>query len=325
MSQKGPHVDIYIMKGDLAMPKYDDVSHGKYAYLEQLSMEQLEELLHAINATEEDEALLDAVTEVIIEKERKAPSGRLPDIDAAWERFQREYMTPAGEPARENEAGHGAYPAHRALSQQEPKRSHRYTTFRIWDKLHRPFINISATVMMTCLLLFGGATIAQAAGADIFGALARWTSETFHFVPAVDPEESKNASFHDEVQAALDEQGILGEFAPTWYPERFTAAETTVKNVRNRKTVVSTFFGLDTDPFYISVEQYIKTIDIGVPIFELENESTELYSSNGKAYYLYNNENTLIASWSDNVSTVFKMWGNLTVDEMKAILDSIGV
>ncbi len=82
-------------------------------FLSHLSTEQLEEILRADLASPEhdDDAAILRVLALIEERERAAPTGRLPDTERAWETFLTEYAIPEGE-------GQSLYP----MPPQEPIR-----------------------------------------------------------------------------------------------------------------------------------------------------------------------------------------------------------
>ena len=72
-----------------------------YAYLSRLSTQKLLELLAAAPApaeTPEDKAYIDAIVEVVLEREERHPTGLLPDPEQAWEEFQQYYNTPEEQP-----------------------------------------------------------------------------------------------------------------------------------------------------------------------------------------------------------------------------------
>ena len=71
----------------------------KYAYLDQLSTEKLEELLKMDRLSGCDEATseyFDAIEEVILRREEQEPSGRLSNVGDSWEEFQKQYVAPEG-------------------------------------------------------------------------------------------------------------------------------------------------------------------------------------------------------------------------------------
>ena len=49
----------------------------------------------------------------------------------------------------------------------------------------------------------------------------------------------------------------------------------------------------------------------------------EVYESNGRSFYIMSNIDTLTATWSDG-TLVVTIGGQLTRDEIKGIIDSIG-
>ena len=70
----------------------------KYAYLNRLSTEQLEELLRmdAEEARPGNEDVVFHILEVIEQRENEHPTGRVPDVDKAWAEFQEYYDIPEG-------------------------------------------------------------------------------------------------------------------------------------------------------------------------------------------------------------------------------------
>ena len=73
---------------------------NKYSYLNQLSIDQLENLLKSqrnTSSADEDAAFCEAIEEVILRRETLHPTGRLSDVDVAWAEFQKHYNTSGGE------------------------------------------------------------------------------------------------------------------------------------------------------------------------------------------------------------------------------------
>lgn len=50
----------------------------------------------------------------------------------------------------------------------------------------------------------------------------------------------------------------------------------------------------------------------------------EQYLSNQKTFYIFSNIDTITATWSDGL-LVEQITGNVSIEEIKAIIDSIGV
>ena len=70
----------------------------KYAYLNRLSTEQLEELLRmdVEESKPGNEDVVFHILEVIEQRENEHPTGRIPDVDKAWAEFQEYYNVPEG-------------------------------------------------------------------------------------------------------------------------------------------------------------------------------------------------------------------------------------
>ena len=168
---------------------------NKYAYLDQLSTEQLEELLRAdvYSGDAGAEELIFHILEVIEKREQESPTGRLADANAAWEEFQKYYNIPEGNgqslypcETDQNNIGHDLHPSEKANGSAKRPRPH-----RIW---RGGLVAVAAMAALLC-----GMVAAQAAGVDVFGALGRWTDETFHFITTG----SSEASVH-EIAAESD-------------------------------------------------------------------------------------------------------------------------
>ena len=60
-------------------------------FLERLSIEELEALLK-LSGDPDDVELFDTVVEEVVAREKENPTGRLPDVDAAWDELQMMYQ-----------------------------------------------------------------------------------------------------------------------------------------------------------------------------------------------------------------------------------------
>ena len=72
----------------------------RYEYLKDMSIEELETLLTSddLHLENEDE-FYDAVGEEIVRREREAPTGRIKNVDEAWQEFLAVYHSPEREGA----------------------------------------------------------------------------------------------------------------------------------------------------------------------------------------------------------------------------------
>lgn len=201
------------------------------AYLDQLSMEQLEDLLRAdLNSPDEenDEAVFH-ILEVMKKREKENPTGRLPDKNKAWKEFQEYYNIPEGE-------GESLYPTY-----SEPENDDKnIQTLKTNEPRTRPRFRMRRGLVVAAILIvmFGSMLTAQAAGVDVFGAIGRWTEENFQFVlPTTN--QSDTVGINDDFQKASEKFGLPSSFVPTWCPEGFTSAEPLEEHIKNHSDSIS--------------------------------------------------------------------------------------
>lgn len=253
----------------------------------------LERELAAMTADHYDPALIDAYLEVL---DRKAPMPEATDAEAALREFnaklasvsfdRKATVTPAGAAKK------------------------------------RPYRRVILTAAAAVALLFALMLGAQAAGFDVFGSLARWTDEIFHFVPSVNgtgPASGSRAVF----QRALEDNGLPTELAPGWFPDGFQAGEPEVWNDEVSTVVQLTFFNKDDHSFSISVERYANGEGVAEIPFEKDRASVEEYIQNGRKFYILSNVNSVSAMWADG-DLVEIIMGQLSVEEVQMIISSIG-
>lgn len=292
---------------------------GELKFLERLSMEELEALLKLSGDPDDVELLFDTVVEEVVAREKENPTGRLPDVDSAWDELQMMYHNMPDEgtfppPVSEevSSAGENGSPLLAESKMDKPRR----ISFR---RAARTAAVIAAAIVL-CLALMVGV---QAAGADVFGALAQWTDDTFHF-DVKHSEDAPDIAGRNDVIDVLSIRNVLGKYAPTQYPDGFDIAN--VQIVAN-EYVSSTQVSLSNNDgrvAYICVDKYSVGQDINLQTFELESESVTEYFSNGKIFYLFSNSDVITAVWSDSSTLLQRIWGDLTESELKSIIDSIG-
>lgn len=291
----------------------------KYAYLNRLSTEQLEELLRADFESPEhgDTDVIFHILEVIKKREEEHPTGRLPDVDKSWEEFQQYYNIPEGE-------GLSLYPTEEEETATQPK-SVKVVRFR-------PALKLAGLVAAIVVGVFGLMVTAQAAGIDVFGAIGRWTEETFHFVAspggAVQDGASitpspENIGYYNSLQAALEKCGITEDLVPTWYPEGFEASEPTVSSNDFGDKISCLFSDTSGKSFTIAVKCYKSVSNMETRTFEKDDMSVQQYVSGQKSFYIFSNVDTVTATWAEE-ALMITISGNLLPSEIKTIIDSIG-
>lgn len=305
------------------MDELKQLNHDQYAYLRQLPIGKLLELLDVAPvpaSCPEDEAYVDALEEAIIEKEKENPTGFLPDIDQQWTQFVTQYLPDIEEAALEPDAVS-------AQTDQAPqKRVVRLG--RVWRTA------LVAAAAVACM--FAIMVTVQAAGVDIFGAMARWTEDIFSFgqiapdskVSDGPAKETAGAEMEapdpnrvfSSLQEALDAYGMTEVHEPTWLPEGYVLESVDVLSVDD--PFLRTFAAVYSDG-----ERYIN-IDIlsyeGEPVMQVQKTDTavEMVEKNGIIfYYVQNTVGGTIAWYSDQYE--YYLCGDAGDDILWKIADSM--
>lgn len=250
------------------------------------------------------------ILEVIERREEESPTGILPDVDQAWEDFQKYYVPLDSEgcplyPMRDpNRTSAGRGPDGR------PRRG----------RLLRRLVPVAAVAAVT----LSSMVAAQAFGLDVFGTLARWTEETFHFVSgttaAAGSEESE--SIRQEIQEVYDRCGVTVP-APAWYPEGTELLGDIEEKEQEGTSVITCNLTYGDKAFYIEAQQYHGGERIPVHTFEKDTSNIEEYRSNGRLFYVMSNIPDSRATYS-NDQVVIVIEGNLSLEVLKQLIDSIG-
>ena len=282
-----------------------------YSRYDQMSTAELEQLLRLdFQAPEDGDSDLDLLLYI---SDLLAKRNGLSDPDAAWEQFRTKYRPYAnGRSLYVLDSGDDA-----GVS-ESVRTSHVLPVARPqWGRRLRRLAVLAAS-LGACLL--SGMAVAQAAGADVFGAIARWTDETFSFASTGSGTPSNSDSEElARIQDFLQPLGMANWF-PTWHPDGFTPGEPQMTELIDRVTTYVTFF--EEDRSY-SVELLLftqPTNNFGT--FEKDDTPVEEYVHNGQTFYILSNIDTLTATaYRGELMTIIS--GALTREEIEAIIDSI--
>ena len=303
----------------------------KYAYLNQLSTEALEELLRAdIESLENDnDEVVFHILEVIRRREQEKPTGNTFDVDRALAEFKQHYNTPEGE-------GLSLYPTEDEdedlVDDKEETPAPKQRT-KIIHLSHTLKVASIAAIVVICI--FGLMLGVQAAGFDIFGAIGRWTDETFHFVTSPvgaaqgdtntgKPTTQRNSEYNTTLQNALDECEITEKLAPTWYPEEFEMFEPKISSTDLNDKISCNFSGPEEKFFRIQVLRYHSKSELDFHTFEKDDSNIRMHNAKERTFYIISNLDTITATWSDGNLLVLSITGNLSEDDIEGMIDSIG-
>lgn len=158
---------------------------------------------------------------------------------------------------------------------------------------------------------------------EIWNAVATWAKETFSFVsggqPAPTEPVEQDARPYNSLQELLAETNRETNLVPTWIPDRYTLMDITVDENPMRKTYAAIYTGADS-MLMITVKSYIAADPEKI---EINEDLLEVYKAKNTEYYIFSNFEKLRVVWLDG-SYECNISGDLTVEEMKTMIDSIG-
>lgn len=174
----------------------------------------------------------------------------------------------------------------------------------------------------TVIALLGTLMVVQAAGIDVFGRLASWTDSVFHYSSEKKPAQTEEEPL-TEIKTALTDLGLPTDLAPCQLPEGYSVTSIKQSEIEDIKNVVIDIKkdGLRSQ---IIIEEYMDTDLIENAQWEKSDPAAIVFSSNGRDFYLIENQQRWSGTWSDG-KYVISLFGFESYDELKYIIQSIGV
>lgn len=271
-----------------------------FAKYDAMSTEELEEILRldldAPPEQESDTQVLLTIMEVLAQR-KKEPENKAFE---ALESFRRNYMP------EEN-------PTAPVLNCK--KKTNSRTPAR-W--LH----TLAATAAVIAVILLTSVT-AKAFGWDLWDAVIKWTEDTFHI--SIGDSGDTGAPNNDgdllytSLQEALDSAGVDTPLAPSYFPQGYSLKSITIDQTPLQKIYRATYQNGDI-VLRITVREHIASD----PEYIEQGEGLiERYEALGIKYYIFSNNDKTRAVWI-NGSYECYISGNLSVEELKMMIDSIG-
>lgn len=279
-------------------PKNDN--KRDFSYLDRLSTEELREIIRQDYMLDQDketdmEAIL-YIMEVLARREKEENTDK-PDVEAAWDEFQKEYYPYSDDPAPlYSLGGDDIAPA------KQPKR-------------FRRLIRTAGIAAAIVALLLSGTVAANVFGYDILGKFTAWTHETFSFTSNKD-----DMPPFKNLRAILDMNNIEADIIPTWLPDGYGEDIVKVFNVPDGVCYVSSCKGQGWE-ISITINIYTHT-DTDVRTYEGEGKNVKIYESAGANYYITNNGGLNRVTWS-NSNVECSILCDLPEHDLYAVIDSI--
>ena len=299
------------------------VKVAPYNLLDCLSTNALKSLLQQdLNDSEDGLApeTIEYIVHLLEERNEELASARKAiNVDLAWQRFAHDGISLAvGGEDLMSLVECAATPKGSDFQDSNKKKRAPKFTFRF-------VLRGAGIIAATVCILFTVMISVQAAGFDVFGAIARWTDETFHFDVYSEYEANTKEDKGDLDSAGdiLAAYSLDRELAPTWYPTGYTMSDIEVHQDDGSLKILYSCVNEAGKYFSVQVLKYEDTDELSSYIIEKSNEDVEILNSHGKQFYILTNEDTITATWSDGhiLETVS---GNLSKEDLFQIIKSIG-
>lgn len=270
-----------------------------FAKYDAMSTEELEEILRldldAPSEQESDTEVLLTIMEVLAQRKNEPENKAF----EALESFRRNYM-PEEDPT--------------APVLNCKKKTYSRTPAR-WLR------TLAATAAVVALILLSSVT-AKAFGWDLWDAVIKWTENTFHISiggssDASEPNDS-DGLLYDSLVEALEEERVNAALAPTWFPTGYDLSKITIERTPLQRVYTAIYHNSGVS-LRITVREYM---DSDPEYIEQGDGLIETYEVAGIKYYLFANNARTQAVWI-NGSFECYILGELTIDELKTMIDSI--
>ena len=158
---------------------------------------------------------------------------------------------------------------------------------------------------------------------ELWDVVARWAKETFSFVSGdaeqVSEPEATDAIEYTSLRDLLERNEVDSNIIPSWIPDGFVL-EKVEKNITPQEEIYRSTYTRGNQKFKIIIRTFMPSDQ---HVFEIEKETSEIYESSGVNYYIFQNKDQLRSVWISNAYEC-NISGDLSVDEIKKMIDSIG-
>lgn len=267
---------------------------------------QLEEALEHMTEETYDETVVEAYMKAL---EEQSPMPDMPDTATAYASFLHR-MEQTGEPS-------------------SPRPRKRVIRFRM-----------AFVAALAVAALMGGMALAQAAGMDVFGAIARWNDNKFQFEPVHEGGEQDTTDLGwkgsagvscgdgtqgeiipaDSVQEVLDRFCITEVTAPSWIPQGYTLKQVSVLAEEPYMFMLSATYEHPSEMKMVCFD-VCAHFNTSFATVEKSPGEVETWTEQGTTYYLVEDSRNYTVSW---LTEHFECHlGGPDKEALKAMVDSM--
>ena len=292
------------------MSNKDKFNAVDYTALEKMSTQELKDLLRKTfdqpALSDEDSNMILAISEVLDIRDNNGDLIDV-DVDAAWEKFQKEYLPLVDEDA--SSAANELDVLNEHVSETKTKKS-RWTFKRI--------AGIAAALAI--VIFAAGSLIPTADGSNVWSAFVEWTKETFGFNKDSQGIHIEYPPQLEKIYELMGEHGVVENvFLPKYIPVGYKEVDTRCDE-REEATVF--MCRLENGSDSIILQYRLLKEDKSSTEYQKDDSAPEEYVINGITHYVFDNTSLYTASWSKG-SIECSLQNVPSHDELIKMIDSI--
>lgn len=282
---------------------------------EDYSVDELREAFRKIfflsDLNDADLEEMDQILAILREKD-PLPPGR--SVEELWEEFQTVYMNKEladlGIPDDLEEVNN-AEPAPDVVSVLPSKGD----AHPVRPKRYRKLIRVALVAAVVVALMTAISVTAAAMGYNLWGWLPIWSSEDVRFVsetPTAEPDEDDLQN----IPMVLASLGITEPLYPNWLPEDLKRNK--VRTVDEPLFLLENYQG-DERELTITIQP---TFGFENTVYQKTDSPPDEYQVGNTVHYIFENTDEIISVWYTEKYSVL-ISGNISIDEMKKVIDSV--
>jgi hypothetical protein len=257
-----------------------------YTALEKMSTQELKDLLRKTfdqpALSDEDSNMILAITEVLDIRDNNGDLIDV-DVDAAWEKFQKEYLPLVDEDA--SSATNELDVLNEHVSETKTKKS-RWTFKRI--------VGIAAALAI--VIFAAGSLIPTANGSNVWSAFVEWTKETFGFNKDFQGEHIEYPKQLEQLDNLLRDHGLAStELLPRYVPEGYEEVDTRC-DVKSNVTIF--MCRLDNGEASIILQYRLIKNNEDSTEYQKNDSSPEEYIVSDLSHFIIQNLDVYTVTWS---------------------------
>ena len=294
------------------MPEKDTENMKKY---DEYSVEELRaELQRYFLYSDLDDEAVDEMEQILAVLREKAPFHHPHTTEEMWSEFRSEHAEEFAELGiRKNEDAE-------EVIDEEPKADvigkRSGTRLAVThSRRGRGFLRIAMVAAAMVVFIIAVSITASAMGYNLWGWMPKWNSELLSFESESPQIETNSISLHG-IPSVLTSLGIDEPLYPTWLPDDLMRIESVFEEdplfLHEAYSGNGRFLSITVYPYESSE----------TAVYQKEDCSPEEYIIGSNPHFIFSNTNETTAIWyTENYTTL--IIGNITVDEMKWILNSV--